>query len=42
LKGDTTIALNMLARDISTKTGIKAKRKKAGWNNDYLLHIIHP
>ena len=34
------IALNMLNKDKSTKVGIKAKRKKAGWNNDYLQKII--
>ena len=34
------IALNMLNKDKSTKVGIKAKRKKAGWNNNYLLQII--
>lgn len=34
------IALNMLNKDKSTKVGIKAKRKKAGWNNDYLKQII--
>jgi len=34
------IALNMLGRDKTSNVGIKAKRKKAGWNNDYLQHII--
>ncbi len=34
------IALNMLNNEKTTKTGIKAKRKKAGWNNDYLRKII--
>jgi len=34
------IALNMLNKDNSSKIGIKAKRKKAGWNNDYLKNII--
>ena len=34
------IALNMLSKDKSSKVGIKAKRKKAGWNNDYLQKII--
>jgi len=33
------IALNMLNKDKSSKVGIKAKRKKAGWSNDYLKHI---
>jgi predicted transposase YbfD/YdcC len=34
------IALNMLNKDKSSKVGIKAKRKKAGWNNQYLQQII--
>ncbi|MGA2253528.1 MAG: ISAs1 family transposase [Thermoguttaceae bacterium] len=34
------IALNMLNKENSTKIGIKAKRKKAGWDNQYLLKII--
>lgn len=34
------IALNMLNKDKSTKVGIKAKRKKAGWDNNYLRNII--
>lgn len=36
------IALNLLNKETSTKTGIKAKRKKAGWNHDYLRKIIAP
>ncbi|MEM1256871.1 MAG: ISAs1 family transposase [Cyanobacteria bacterium P01_H01_bin.21] len=34
------IALNLLRQDISTKAGTKAKRLKAGWDNDYLLGIL--
>lgn len=34
------IALNLLNKENSTKIGIKAKRKKAGWNNKYLKQII--
>ena len=34
------IALNMISKDKSSKVGIKAKRKKAGWSNDYLKKII--
>jgi len=34
------IALNLLAQDQSTKAGIAAKRKKAGWDNAYLLNIL--
>ena len=36
------IALNMLNKETSTKIGLKAKRKKAGWNTDYLRKIIAP
>ena len=34
------IALNLLKQDKSVKAGIKAKRLKAGWNNDFLLHLL--
>ena len=34
------IALNLLGQDKSTKVGIKAKRKKAGWDDDYLIKIL--
>jgi Transposase DDE domain len=36
------VALNLLRQDTSTKVGIKAKRLKAGWNNDYLARILSP
>jgi len=29
-----------LKREKSCKRGIKAKRKKAGWNNEYLLKVL--
>ncbi len=34
------IALNMLNKENSNKIGIKAKRKKAGWDNNFLLNVI--
>jgi len=34
------IALNKLKNETSCKRGIKAKRKKAGWNEDYLLKVL--
>ena len=34
------IALNLLRKDRTSKTSIKAKRKLAGWDNDYLLAIL--
>lgn len=34
------IALNLLKQDKSVKAGIKAKRLKAGWDNDFLLHLL--
>ena len=34
------VALNLLRQDSSAKGGIKAKRLKAGWDNDYLLRIL--
>ncbi|GAB4341077.1 MAG: ISAs1 family transposase [Cyanophyceae cyanobacterium] len=34
------LALNLLRQDRSTKTGIKGKRLKAGWDNDFLLSLF--
>lgn len=34
------IAVNLLKQDKSVKAGIKAKRLKAGWDNDYLLKVL--
>ncbi len=34
------LALNLLRQDRTAKTSIKARRKKAGWDNDYLLSIL--
>ena len=36
----TKMVLTMLKRDKSTKVGVKSKRLKAGWDNDYLLKIL--
>ena len=32
--------LNLLKQETSTKIGIKAKRQKAAWDQDYPLKII--
>lgn len=34
------IALNVLRQDTESKLSLKAKRKTAGWNNDYLARIL--
>lgn len=34
------IALNLLSQESSTKVGKKAKRLKAGWDNDYLVKVL--
>jgi len=34
------IALNLLRREGTAKISIRAKRKKAGWDNDYLLKVL--
>jgi predicted transposase YbfD/YdcC len=34
------LSLACLKKDNATKAGIKAKRKKAGWDDDYLLDIL--
>ena len=35
-------ALNLLKQERTAKVGIKAKRKKAGWDFDYLLKVLSP
>jgi len=34
------LALNLLKQDTSVKVGIAAKRKMAGWDNNYLLNVL--
>lgn len=34
------IALNLLKRETSLKIGVKARRKRAGWDNGYLLKVL--
>jgi predicted transposase YbfD/YdcC len=34
------IALNLLKQELSAKIGIKNKRLRAGWNNDYLANVL--
>ena len=34
------MALNLLNQDRTTKLGIKAKRKKTGWDNQYLQTLL--
>jgi predicted transposase YbfD/YdcC len=34
------IALNLLKREDTAKTSVRAKRKKAGWDNTYLLKVL--
>ena len=34
------MALNLLKRDRTIKASIKGKRKRAGWDNDYLLAVV--
>ncbi|MFH1252848.1 MAG: ISAs1 family transposase, partial [Candidatus Uhrbacteria bacterium] len=34
------ITLALLKQDITTKAGIKAKRHKAGWDENYLLKTL--
>ncbi len=34
------IALNLLKQDKTSKRGVHGKRLKAGWDNDYLLHLM--
>jgi predicted transposase YbfD/YdcC len=34
------IALNLLRREKTSKGSLKGRRKKAGWDNDYLLKVL--
>ena len=34
------IALNLLRQEQIAKVGVKTKRLKAGWNNQYLLKVL--
>ena len=34
------MALQLLKNDSSVKIGLQAKRKRAGWNLDYLAHLL--
>jgi predicted transposase YbfD/YdcC len=34
------LAVSLLRQDDTVKAGVKCKRKKAGWDNDYLLHLL--
>ena len=34
------MALMLIRRDQSTKVGARAKQKKAGWDHDFLLHLL--
>lgn len=34
------IALMLVKRDASVKHGARAKQKRAGWDNDFLLHLL--
>ena len=35
------VALNLLKQETSMKAGITRKRKRAGWDNNYLFTILH-
>jgi predicted transposase YbfD/YdcC len=34
------MALNLLKQERTSKVGVKTRRLKAGWNNDYLLRVL--
>ena len=34
------IAINLVGRDRSAKASVRARRKKAAWNDDYMLQLL--
>jgi hypothetical protein len=34
------LALNLLNNEKSTKVGMKSKRLKAGWDDDYMMKVL--
>ena len=34
------IAINLVDRDRSAKASVRARRKKAAWNGDYMLQLL--
>jgi hypothetical protein len=34
------IAVNLVGRDRSAKASVRAKRKKAAWNDTYMLQLL--
>ncbi len=41
LSGLRRMALNLLKREDSLKVGIAAKRKRAGWDKEYLIKELN-
>jgi predicted transposase YbfD/YdcC len=35
------LAVSVLRHDKTVKAGVKCKRKKAGWDDEYLMHLLH-
>jgi len=35
------LALNQLKLESSLKASVKVERSRAGWNDDYLLKVLH-
>jgi len=34
------LAVSLLRQDKTVPAGVKCKRKRAGWDEDYLLHLL--
>ncbi len=34
------MALNIVRQDSSSKASLRGRRKSAGWNNDYMAHLL--
>lgn len=34
------MALNLISRETSSKGGVKARRLRAGWDEDYLIKVL--
>jgi hypothetical protein len=37
---DRKVAINLMGRDRATRISMRARRKQAAWNDDYMLSLL--